>query len=285
MRGLIPLSLKDVSPKGDPGSGPNNSLEQAGYLELGGVHIYSVLHGVANPVARVLLVGPFASERYVSYVPWVRWARFLAARRIEALRFDYRGVGESTGVFEDLSFDNWNEDVEFLAGWLKSRSPDVPLLLHGLDLGALLASRNFAAGTGDALLAWGMPANGNQVLRRPLSRQAFMSFQRKSMADYVRVLEKDLPLEVEGYPWSGRLWRESFQFQAPVATGDHAGGNGAKPMRLVKLEGSRASMLTGSSLGFPVSLNPDLTDLFADNFAWIAEVVAPLRGDDSATSH
>lgn len=285
MRVLIQGSQKDASPLRDPVGGPNNSLEQAGYLEFAGVHIYSVLHGVADPIARVLLVGPFASERYVSYVPWVRWARFLASRRIEALRFDYRGVGESTGVFEDLSFDNWNEDVEFLAGWLKSRSPDVPLLLHGLDLGALLASRNFAAGTGDALLAWGMPANGNEVLRRPLSRQAFMSFQGKSMADYIRVLENDLPLEVEGYPWSGRLWRESFQFQAPVATSDHSGWDRTKPTRLVKLEGSRASMLRGSSLGFPVSLNPDLSDLFADNFSWIAEVVAPLRGDESATNH
>jgi hypothetical protein len=68
----------------------NNPLEQAGYLEFRGDHLYSVLHGVPNPVARVLLVGPFASERYFSYLPWVRWARYLADRRIEALRFDYR---------------------------------------------------------------------------------------------------------------------------------------------------------------------------------------------------
>src|SRR4051794_33824605 len=49
----------------------NNPLEKAGYLEFGGAHIYSVLHGVPDPIARVLLVGPFASERYASYIPWV----------------------------------------------------------------------------------------------------------------------------------------------------------------------------------------------------------------------
>lgn len=34
-------------------------LEQAGYLEVSGTHLYTVLHGVADPVARVLLVGQF----------------------------------------------------------------------------------------------------------------------------------------------------------------------------------------------------------------------------------
>ena len=116
-----------------------NPLEQAGYFEVPGAHLYTVLHGVAEPLARVLLVGSFASERHLSYIPWVRWARFLAARRIECLRYDYRGIGESTGAFEDLSFHNWLEDVELLAGWLKRQSPDVPVVLHGLELGALLA--------------------------------------------------------------------------------------------------------------------------------------------------
>src|SRR5579859_6211131 len=125
-------------------------VEQAAYVEFSGAHLYTVLHEVRDPVARLLLVGPFASERHFSYVPWVRWARFLAARRIEALRYDYRGVGESTGIFEDLSFDDWSKDVEFLAGWLKNRSSDVPLILHGLELGALLASKTFMTGVGNA---------------------------------------------------------------------------------------------------------------------------------------
>lgn len=265
----------------------NNPLEQAGYLESGGAHLYTVLHGVADPIARVLLVGPFASERFASYVPWVRWARFLSSRQIESLRFDYRGVGESTGVFEEMSFDDWNRDVSFLAGWLKSQSPDVPLILHGLELGALLANRTFAAGAGDALLLWSAPANANEVLRRPLARHVFKNvYERKPLSDYVRQLEADQPLEVEGYQWSGRLWRESFAFQAPVANGEGITDSySGRPIKVVKLDSGPASKLKGTAMGYAVSLNLDLSELFADSVEWMANPLASPRGGDPEIIH
>jgi hypothetical protein len=264
-----------------------NPLEQAGYLESGGAHLYTVLHRVADPIARVLLVGPFASERFASYVPWVRWARFLASRRIESLRFDYRGVGESTGVFEEMSFDDWNRDVSFLAGWLKSQSPEVPLILHGLELGALLANRTFVAGAGDALLLWSAPTNANEVLRRPLSRHVFKNvYQRKPISDYIRQLEAGEALEIEGYQWSGRLWSESFQFKAPLPNGERCTeGAWGKPTKLVKLDSGPASKLKGSAMGYAVSLNLDLSDLFADSFEWMANTLASGRGGNPEIVH
>jgi pimeloyl-ACP methyl ester carboxylesterase len=112
--------------------------ERAGYFEVPGAHLYTVLHQVKEPVARLPLVGPFASERHRSYIPWVLWARYLAGKGIEALRYDYRGIGESEGVFEEISFEEWIEDVRLLAGWLKARSPGLPLVLIGLGIGAAL---------------------------------------------------------------------------------------------------------------------------------------------------
>ena len=149
-----------------------NLPEQAGYFAVPGADLYAVLHPVADPIARVLLVGAFASERHSSYHAWVRWARYLAARRVEVLRYDYRGIGESTGVFEELSFEDWGEDVRILADQFARRSPKVPLVLHGLELGAILAARRFHEGTGDALLLWSAPANANQVLYSAHSTRA-----------------------------------------------------------------------------------------------------------------
>ena len=74
---------------------PGYSGRTPGYFPVDGAALYTVLHHVENPVARILLVGSFASERHTSYRPWIQWARYLAARRIEALRFDYRGVGRA----------------------------------------------------------------------------------------------------------------------------------------------------------------------------------------------
>lgn len=206
---------------------PNASLPEAvGYFSVPGAHLYAVLHEVADPVARALLVGPFASERHVSYGPWVRWARYLAARQIEVLRFDYRGIGESTGVFDEVTFEDWREDVRLLAEWLNQQSPNVPLLLHGLEMGALLASKAFQIGVGDALLLWSPPANANQALRTTLLRWVGLeqllrySDERKTASDYIRQLEQGSSIEVAGYQWSPRLWRDSFDFELPPDMGD-----------------------------------------------------------------
>jgi alpha-beta hydrolase superfamily lysophospholipase len=126
--------------------------ERAGYFPVPDAHLYTVLHQVEAPLARVLLVGPFTSERHTSYGLWLQWARYLAARRIEVVRFDYRGIGESTGVFAEMSFRSWVDDVERLSAWLRKREQNAPLILHGLGMGGLLAAKAFHNGEADALV-------------------------------------------------------------------------------------------------------------------------------------
>ena len=263
-----------------------NPQEQAGYFEVAGAHLYTVLHGVADPVARVLLVGPFASERHRSYIPWVRWARYLAARGIECLRYDYRGVGESTGVFEEMSFQDWMEDVELLAGWLKARSPQAPLALHGLELGALLAAKTFETGVGEALLMWAPPTTANQALRSTLLRRISMDQafkygdERKPVSDYIQQLESGHSLEVEGYLWSGRLWHDSFRLELPAGMANEGSHTSAlqKPVRTVKLDKHAAPLIKGSSVGYD-AITRDFSGLFADNFDWInSAAVIPSGG-------
>lgn len=253
--------------------------EQAGYFTVSDAHLYTVLHPVKEPLARVLLIGAFASERHFSYHSWVRWARYLAARRIEVLRFDYRGVGESTGIFEEMSFENWSEDVHLLADWIASRSPRLPLVLHGLELGAILASKCFEEGRGDALLLWSPPANANQVLRSTLLRwsgleQLYESPEnRRSVSAYIRELEQGSPIEVQGYQWSSRLWRDSFRFDLPANMGDANSSceAGKRPIKLVRF-GKDAVCLTMPYLRYEEI--KDLTPLYADNFDWAVGALA-----------
>lgn len=257
--------------------------ERAGYFEVLGAHLYTVLHEAKNPITRVLLVGPFASERHSSYLPWVRWARYLAVRNIEVLRYDYRGVGESTGIFDEMTFEDWRADVRLLSGWLERRLPHAPLLLHGLGLGAILAGRAFHDGIGNALLLWSPPNSANDALRSTLLRVVALEqlFKygdaRVSAYDYIRQLEQGASLEVEGYSWSARLWRESFDIHLPGAMLDEqsAANEYKKPIRIVKLDRRAAPLAKGGFVGYDDV--KDFSWLFAPNFNWISDACATSR--------
>lgn len=264
--------------------------EHAGYFNVSGAHLYTVLHEVPDPVARVLLVGPFASERHNSYLPWVRWARHLAGKKMEVLRYDYRGVGESTGSFEEMSFEHWSEDVLLLAEWLKARSPDVPLVLHGLEIGAILAARAFDNGVGDSALIWSPPANAHQALRSSLMRWVGLEHlyksreEVKSAAEYIRELEQGSFVEVEGYRWSSALWRDACDvtLPAPMLDDTTAALEYDRPVRVVKLDRRAAPLIKGGFVGYDEA--KDFSWLFAPNSDWITASLAAQRGDSNAAS-
>lgn len=257
-----------------------NCFEYPGYFPVSGAHLYTVLHEVENPLARVLLVGPFASERHYSYIPWVQWARFLAARGVECLRYDYRGIGESTGVFEEMSFDQWVEDVELLAAWLNARSARVPLVLHGLDLGAVLAGTAFEKASGDALLLWAPHASAHQALKASLLRRIAMDQafkygdERKPASSYIGQLENGGSLEVEGYRWTTRLWLDAFHLELPptMIESPPTRPNAARPIRSIKLDKNAVPLIKGTSVGYE-GVGKDFSALFTDNLEWIIKSV------------
>jgi len=99
--------------------------------------------------------------------------------------------------------------------------------------------------------------------------------ERKPASDYLRQLENGHFLEVDGYQWSGKLWRDSFKFQMPAGMEHDSNAAPAcrRPIRTVKLDKHAVPLIKGSSVGFE-AINRDFSELFADNVQWIAQALA-----------
>jgi pimeloyl-ACP methyl ester carboxylesterase len=88
-----------------------------------GQWLYGMLHrpdGTEIAPAVVLCHG-FTGQRLESHRLFVKMARDLAAHGIAALRFDFRGSGESEGHFQDMTISGEISDAEAALRWLMKR--------------------------------------------------------------------------------------------------------------------------------------------------------------------
>jgi pimeloyl-ACP methyl ester carboxylesterase len=263
-----------------------SAVERMDYLDLGGEQVYYALHRARNPVAQILLAGHFVTERPFSYALWVRWARHLASREVSALRFDYRGCGESTGEFHRLTLASWLEDCRAMFGLLKTQNPKLPIVLGGIGLGGLLASLLFAEGLGDGMLLWSPAASGAGALRDTLLRRLAFDLanpttgQPKTWADYESSLQRGESIEAAGYTLSAALWSEAVKLKLVLPGGgrDQGADNTGRPWKVVKLGQAHVPLIPGGGLWQAINpglrvrrapLSPDLSGFFEENCGWI----------------
>jgi len=192
------------------------TLEFARYFDLADAQLYTVTHSALRARrGRVLLCGPFAVERERAYLTLVQWARTLAANGFEVLRFDYRGNGESSGAFEDMTLTRWREDAAFCAARLSADAGGGTLVLQGVRLGALLAAELFAAGVGDGLLLWAPPSSAEALLRDTLRHNLVAQRVAQPRAPFrtreqlIAALEAGEVVNVDGYSWTRALWQDA----------------------------------------------------------------------------
>ena len=204
---------------------PASSLaERAGYFPVSGLHLYTVLHEVANPVARVLFgrVVCFGASQF----PTCHGFGGLAIERRNKLKCFATTIvvlGKARDHSRILPAKSWMNDVQQLATWFRNRGVMLPLILHGLEMGGILAPTVFHNGEADALILWSAPVNANKVLRSTLQRwigpQQLLKSEdeRRPLSHFFRLLEDGKSVEVEGYEWTPALWQESIRFDLPAA--------------------------------------------------------------------
>jgi hypothetical protein len=270
--------------------GETGGNEHAFYQSVNGASIFSVEHKARHPQARALLMGAFAIDRPLAYTAWRNWARHLAENGIDALRYDYRCIGESSGCFEKTGFEDWEKDAAELARRLQEESPELPLVLIGLRFGGLLATRLFARGLGSAMLAWSPNANGRDVLNEALMLRIANDYvlhkidSRKKPESYVDNLNKGGSVLIDGYLITGKLWIDSAGYTSalPALEAQDSG----RSFKVVRLGKTHCPLISGigqwqalnprARMGH-VPLNPDFSEFFKENLSWIKETIAELK--------
>lgn len=138
--------------------------------------IYAVLHLPAHhkdrKVPAVALCHGFTGNKSEPHRIFVKMARELAAHGIAALRFDFRGTGDSEGDFEDMTISGEISDTIKALDWMEDAAKHEGLDkdrfgLLGFSLGGLVAS--CTAGRDKrvkALSIWGAVSDLNATLER-----------------------------------------------------------------------------------------------------------------------
>jgi len=125
--------------------------EERFFFENEGAHVYAVLHtpdvgdDAAAPRTGVVLCHPLLDFDLYE-VPWsirliAAYARELARAGYPALRFDFRGAGQSDGEFEHLTLSSCVSDLQRGVDVLVERTGVEEVVLIGWRLGATIAMR------------------------------------------------------------------------------------------------------------------------------------------------
>ena len=190
--------------------------ERAGYLRVGADEVYHVVHAPASaPAACVLLCGPIGGARERAYRTLVDVARALVKEGFAAMRFDFRGIGESGPGFERFTMADWRGDIETCAGHLASAFPGVPVLIVGVRAGAIIVSECFAGGVGDAAVFASPMASGEALLQDILRRQlmadmmAHPTAPRVPREEIIASLLRGERYNIDGYYWTQSLWEDA----------------------------------------------------------------------------
>jgi alpha/beta superfamily hydrolase len=203
-------------------------VEQPVIFTSHGCRLFGVLHLPDEDKARraVVLLHGWSGYRTGPHQMFVRAARWLANEGVAALRFDFRGRGDSEGVMEHATLATMVEDTQRAVAWLVEQTDVKCVTLVGICSGSEVA---FGAATAhpaiDSLALWSAPI---------FAAEASVEREVKKKASYLKEYGRKL--------FRATTWRKLFMGTlqpktiARVLLGKSGGENveGAQPGQLPK---------------------------------------------------
>lgn len=131
------------------GSNEQALNEEFAQFSVGGQRVYGMLHrptgeAPAHGWPSVILLHGFTGSRTSDHRLFPLLSRYLAARGVASLRFDFRGSGESHGDFSEMTVTREVEDTLAAFDYVR-RQPGLDpqrVMLLGFSMGGLVAAQS-----------------------------------------------------------------------------------------------------------------------------------------------
>ena len=145
---------------------PGGTTERPTWFGPEDARLFGVVHQPSDGVVRgaVVLCPAVGYEQTATAHGLRMLGEQLAARGLLALRFDYRGTGQSSGRGGDVTTDWWLEDVRNAVRYVRAGGAE-RVGLVGLRMGALLAARVHRELGAEELVLWDPITSGRRYLR------------------------------------------------------------------------------------------------------------------------
>jgi alpha/beta superfamily hydrolase len=251
--------------------------EEARFIESEGEGVFAFLHQpLEESLSGVIICPPLEAETIRHYRKEVLLGRALAARGHAAVRFNYRGTGNSDGEGSEVTFDDMARDALTVADWLRERTGVERIAFLGTRWGALVAAN--AARRGSAPLALWEPVVSAASYFRETLRWRLMhdikylepSADRPTTQGLIEQMREHGSVDVMGYPVHWSLYSSSSE-----RTLQEEVGTDPRQILLVQLSLERELRAEYRRLleAWTVSGLDVRSELITDEVAWRFQVV------------
>jgi exosortase A-associated hydrolase 2 len=215
------------------------SREEACYIPIRDGEVFCVVHHPTSPPrAGVVICPSIYAEELKIYGTQVLAARAFASEGFAAIRFHYRGTGNSSGVLGDTTLDSMQEDVSTAIAHLEATQRIPSLVFCGGRFGGLVAALAARRYAGAPLILWEPALEGHAYFR-----DIFRASQMSALAGGASAMTVDQAVEriraqgfvdTLGYP----VHRALYESAAPRSLQEIADA-GARPILLVQISRQR----------------------------------------------
>ena len=188
---------------------------EACYFGTDSHRLYGVVPEPAHGDTALVFCPPFAEEMVTTYARFATWGKQLESEGISTVRFHPYGTGESGGAFGDFTLSTAVSDTCSAAELARQRLTPARLGYFGLRLGGTIAMMAATKQPVDLLVLWSPVINLGQYMKelfRGLLAKEMVhqgaTRVRHTTGDMYADLESGRPVDLMGYEFSSRLYKE-----------------------------------------------------------------------------